>query len=64
MEAIPRLFHFREKDLIVQTAMFIFHAHAKQTSYHIFDRFVYAMAALLLAGKMYDQLESAYEVVK
>lgn len=48
----------------MQTAMFIFHAHAKQTSYHIFDRFVYAQAALLLAGKMSEQLESAFEIVK
>lgn len=45
---------FQKKDQIVQTAMFIFHAHAKLTTYHAFDRFIYAQAAILLASKIND----------
>jgi hypothetical protein len=47
---------FTKKDEIIQTAMFLFHAHARITGYAYFDRFVLAQASILLASKMNDQI--------
>jgi hypothetical protein len=49
---------------IIQIALFIFHAHAKITTYHKFDRFIHACAAILLAGKFTEQLEYPVDILK
>ena len=53
-----------KKEEMVQLAMFIFHSQAKIVTYHQFDRFVYAQAAILLSGKIIDMLDSPENIVK
>ena len=44
-------------------AMFLVHMQAKLASYHRFDRFIYAQAAILLGGKLIDQIENTESIV-
>lgn len=52
------------KQQLVQIALFVFHVHAKLTTYHKFDRFVYACAAVLFAGKITEQIEYPMDIVR
>ena len=44
--------------------MFLLHMHAKMVTYYRFDRFIYAQAAILLGGKLIDQLDYTESIVK
>ena len=52
-----------KKEEVIQMAMFLVHMQAKISTYHNFDRFVYAMAAIMLGGKLIDQLDSTKSIV-
>ena len=43
--------------------MFLIHMQAKILNYHNFDRFVYAQAAILLGGKLIDQINLTESIV-
>ena len=43
--------------------MFLVHMQAKLVTYHRFDRFIYAQAAILLGGKFTDQIQYTENIV-
>ena len=47
----------RNKLEFVHTALFLFHCQAKVVSFHCFDRYAYACAAILVAAKLTENLE-------
>lgn len=63
-EIIHRLLRSNKKHLLFQLSLFIFHAHAKIVTYHRFDRFIYACAAILFAGKLTEQIEFPADILK
>jgi hypothetical protein len=63
-EVVLKLTRTPKKHQSIQLALFIFHAHAKIVTYHRFDRFIYACAAILLAGKLTEQIEYPVDILK
>lgn len=61
---VQRLPRTSRKHHLLQLALFIFHAHAHIHTYHRFDRFLYAPAALLLAGKLTEQIEYPIDILR
>ena len=53
-----------KKTLLTQLALFVFHVHAKIATYPKMDRFIYACAAILFAGKITEQIEYPVDIVK
>jgi hypothetical protein len=47
----------RPKLELVHTALFLLHCQAKVVSYHSFDRFMYACAAILVASKLTENID-------
>lgn len=47
----------RPKLELLHTAMFLVHCQAKVSSFHAFDRFIYACAAILVAAKVTENVE-------
>lgn len=63
-ELVQRLVRTPKKHHVFQLSLFIFHAHAKIVTYHRFDRFIYACAAVLFAGKLTEQIEYPADILK
>lgn len=47
----------RRKLELVHMALFLFHCQAKVVSFHSFDRYTYACAAILVAAKLTENID-------